>query len=78
MNNRRETERFRKLKSGKVSFDGSRIPCTVRSLSESGACLELQTTHGLPGKFELAMSGEESKACTVTWANEKKLGVRFK
>ena len=78
MSDRREAARFRKLKSGRVSFDGTRIPCTVRSLSESGACLEVQTTHGLPGRFDLAIPGEGSKSCTVTWANEKKLGVQFK
>ena len=78
MSDRREAARFRKLKSGKVSFNKSRIPCVVKSISESGACLEVQTTHGLPGHFELAMSGEESKTCKVTWANENKLGVQFK
>jgi hypothetical protein len=78
MNDRREAARFRKLKSGKVSFDGARIPCIVRSISETGACLEVQTTHGLPGKFDLAIPGEGPKACTVTWANDNKLGVQFK
>jgi len=40
-------------------------PGPVADLSEAGVRAS--------GKFELGMSGEESKACTVTWANEKKL-----
>jgi hypothetical protein len=78
MSDRRESARFRKLKSGKVFFDNARVPCVVKSLSETGACLEVQTTHGLPGKFELSMTGEQSKACKVTWADENRLGVQFK
>jgi PilZ domain len=77
MDNRRAAARQRKLKSGKVSFGSCQVPCTVRSLSESGACLQVQTTYGIPGTFELALSGEHSKACKVTWADEKRLGVQF-
>lgn len=75
---RREAVRFKKLKSGKISFGKVRLPCTVKSLSESGACLEFQTTHGLPGKFELTMAGEQPKPCAVTWADARKIGVVFK
>lgn len=77
MDDRRGAARFRKLKSGRVSFDNSRIPCTVKSISETGACLEIQTTLGLPGKFELVMAGEQTKVCMVKWAGERKFGVRF-
>jgi hypothetical protein len=78
VSDRREAARLRKLKSGKISFDAVRLPCTVKSLSESGACLEFQTTHGVPGKFELVITGEHPKSCLVTWANAKKVGVQFK
>jgi PilZ domain-containing protein len=77
MDERREAARFRKLRSGRVSFCNSPVPCTVKNVSESGACLEVQTTHGFPGKFTFAMSGEQPKVCMVKWANDKKLGVRF-
>jgi hypothetical protein len=78
MSDRRESARLRKLKSGKISFDGVRLSCAVRSLSESGACLEFQTTHGVPGRFDLVMAGEPPKTCAVTWADDKKVGVQFK
>jgi hypothetical protein len=78
MTDRRETARSKKLKSGKISFGNVRLPCTVKSLSEKGACLEFQTTHGLPGKFELVMAGDEPKKCSVTWADARKIGVQFK
>jgi hypothetical protein len=78
MSDRREAARLRKLKSGKITFDGVRLPCAVKSLSESGACLELQTTHGVPGRFDLVMPGEQPKNCSVTWADERKFGVQFK
>jgi hypothetical protein len=78
MDNRREAARFRKLKSGKIAFAGVRLACAVKSLSESGACLEFQTTHGVPGRFDLVMAGEDPKPCAVTWADERKVGVQFK
>jgi len=78
MSDRREAARLRKLKSGKISFDNVRLTCAVKSLSDSGACLELQTTHGVPGRFNLVMAGEQPKNCAVTWAGERKLGVQFK
>jgi hypothetical protein len=78
MSDRREAGRLRKLKSGKISFGRVRLMCTVKSLAESGACLEFQTTRGLPGKFELAMVGEQPKSCSVTWADDRKVGVQFK
>jgi hypothetical protein len=77
MDNRRAAVRLRKFKSGKVSFGNCQVPCTVRSLSESGASLQVQTTYGIPGVFELTVSGEPSKACKVTWADEKQFGVQF-
>jgi PilZ domain-containing protein len=76
MDDRRAAARLRKLKSGKIAFGSSQVPCTVRSLSEFGACLQLQTTYGIPGVFELVF-GEISKACKVTRADEKQLGVQF-
>jgi hypothetical protein len=78
MSDRREASRLRKLKSAKVAFDKVRLTCTVKSLSETGACLEFQTTHGVPGRFELAMPGEQPRACSVTWADDRKVGVQFK
>jgi hypothetical protein len=78
MSDRREAARLRKLKSGKIAFAGVRLTCAVKSLSASGACLEFQTTHGVPGRFDLVMAGEEPRNCSVTWADERKLGVQFK
>jgi hypothetical protein len=32
----------------------------------------------VPDRFELAMPGEQPKACSVTWADDSKVGVQFK
>jgi len=77
MDNRRTTARLRTLKSGKIFLGSWGVPCTVKNLSATGACLQVQTTYGIPARFEFALTGEERKACKVTWLDETRLGVEF-
>jgi hypothetical protein len=48
MDKRQPPPRRRLLKSGKILLGRDPIPCTVRNLSETGACLQVQTTVGFP------------------------------
>ncbi len=68
---------MRMLKSGKIFLGSWGVPCTIRNLSETGACLEVQTTYGIPATFELVMSDERRKTCKVMWLDGAKLGVEF-
>jgi hypothetical protein len=45
---RQPPPRRRMLKSGKILLGKHPVPCTVRNLSETGACLQVQTTAGIP------------------------------
>ena len=65
------------LKSGKIMLGKIAVPCTVRNLSGTGACLQVQTTAGIPSSFNIAMADGTSRACKVTWLDETKLGVHF-
>jgi hypothetical protein len=77
MNDRRHSFRFRMLKSGKMLLGAVHVPCTIRNLSETGACLEVQTTHGIPPKFEFRMSDQSVCTCNIIWTSDTRLGVRF-
>jgi diguanylate cyclase (GGDEF)-like protein len=75
---RRSEHRQRTLRSGKIIFNNrqSVIDCIVRNLSDSGTCLQVNTTAGLPKSFELVIDGESaSRHCRVVWQSETRLGV---
>ena len=75
--NRRANSRARMLKSGKIIIGRASIPCTVRNLSGGGACLQVQTTAGIPGHFNVALADGSTHACKVTWLDDTRLGVQF-
>ncbi len=77
MEDRRETNRLRMLKSGKILLGKAAVPCTVRNLSDGGACLQLQSTYGLPAAFELALDDTPPRACKVVWLDATTVRVQF-
>ena len=56
MNDRWAVPGKRVLKSGRIILGLHAVPCTVQSLSETGAELEVQTTFGIPSDVKFAMS----------------------
>src|SRR6185312_9458993 len=76
---RRQQERHRSLLSGRIVFNGRRsvIDCLVRNLSTEGACLQVQTTGGIPTEFELEIGGEGSHLVKQVWQSESRVGVEF-
>lgn len=71
-------ERRKVFKAGIVSFGGTTISCTVRSLSFSRALLEIKGPAGIPKKFTLVIAADKfRRACRVIWMTEKRLGVIF-
>ena len=80
MTERRMRPRQRVFKSGKIVFNHrfSVVSCTVRNVSDGGACLTVGTTVGIPDDFDLLIEPEkETRSCRVAWKSENRLGVTF-
>jgi hypothetical protein len=77
MADHRTARRTRVLKTGKILLGSHVVPCTVRNLSETGACLEVQTTYGIPTVFEFVLPSQPPRTCKVVWLGDTKLGVLF-
>lgn len=76
----RPTIRRRVLKAGRIAFNNRRssIDCTVRSLSEEGAGLDVFTAAGVPRSFDLAIDSDGFlKPCHIVSQAEKHIEVRF-
>jgi hypothetical protein len=78
MENQRKQERHRTLKAGKIVFNHKTcvVDCTVRNLSEGGACLQVQTVVGIPETFELVLDGID-RPCSIKWRTVNRIGVSF-
>jgi len=74
---RRKPLRRRLLKSGKIFIGSHGVPCTVRNLSDTGACLEVQTVYGIPPVFDFLMADESVRTCKVVWVRDTRIGVQF-
>jgi hypothetical protein len=80
MNERRSKLRGRTLKGGKILFHQGRsaIDCAVRNFSNGGACIEVTSPLGIPGRFELQLDGEiVTRQCTQRWLAGNRIGVSF-
>jgi PilZ domain len=54
------------------------ISCTVRNISERGACLAVASPLGIPDDFDLIVESDRLRqSCHVAWRSEKQLGVAF-
>jgi diguanylate cyclase (GGDEF)-like protein len=72
--------RRRVLKGGQILLNGrtSSIDCTVRSLSDEGAGIDVSSSVGIPKLFELAIKSDGfEKSCRVVRADEKHIEVAF-
>ena len=80
VNERRKVQRHRVLKGGTIAIDHTRgIDCTVRNLSDAGACLGVAGPLGVPEDFILELeAGKIQRPCHVVWRAEKRIGVAFK
>jgi hypothetical protein len=80
MENRRRQERQRTLKSGKIIFNRKScvVDCTIRNLSDAGACLHVPNVVGIPQEFELLIALDRTvRPCTVKWRTTNQIGVSF-
>jgi PilZ domain-containing protein len=77
---KRRAPRRRVLKGGKISFRqlGTSTDCTIRNLSDTGACLLVASPVGIPNDFDLLPDGGgATMRCRVEWRSGNKIGVSF-
>ena len=79
MTEKRIAPRHRVFKHGMLAFrDGGGIDCTVRSLSATGARIDIVNPVGLPESFLLVIEADHfSRACHPVWSKDKQIGVAF-
>lgn len=80
MQERRQAQRSRTLKSGKIVVQpyASVFNCTVRNLSSKGALLIVASLAAIPERFDLVLETTgEHRPCRVIWRGEDRLGVEF-
>ena len=75
---KRNAPRRRALKTAGIiiSEKAPTIPCSVKSLSEIGAALQLSTVIGIPQKFDVVIDGQRQR-CRAVWRTETKIGITF-
>lgn len=72
--------RRRVLKAGKLSFNGghSSIDCTVRSLSDTSAGVDVISSAGVPELFKLAIEADGfSRLCRIATKRDRHIEVEF-
>jgi hypothetical protein len=71
--------RCRVLKGAHITFKGhgAAIDCTVRNLSDRGACLKVESPIGIPDTFDLMLDNAPVRGCRVTWRKATQIGVAF-
>lgn len=78
MQENRTTSRKRVLKTAQIilSDKAPKLDCTVRNISDTGACLQVSTTYGLPASFDVVLDGTR-RSCRGVWRTDTKIGVTF-
>ena len=77
---RRRQQRARTLKSARILFNqhNSAIDCAVRNLSPRGACLNVESSLGIPEQFDVLFEMDQTlRPCRMIWHKEKQIGVEF-
>jgi hypothetical protein len=80
MNELRAIRRSRILRGGKILLNNKRsvIDCSVRNLSDDGACLHVASIAGIPHAFDLLIGGDgASRPCELIWQSANRIGVSF-
>jgi hypothetical protein len=76
----RNASRHRTYKAARIAFRGGRavITCLVRNLSDTGACLSVDSPLDIPDSFNLVFdSGEPSRMSRVIWRKKTQIGIAF-
>ena len=77
MDDKRNSQRRRALKDGKIVFNNGFcvVDCTIKNLSETGAMLVAPKAGGIPDEFVLIDSKGQKHEAKVRWRKLNALGV---
>lgn len=74
----RRAPRRNVLRAARICFGKTRLTCTVRNLSATGASIEGGKLIQVPDTFTLVMEMESAeRPCRVIWRKKARIGVRF-
>lgn len=78
MHERRTSVRHPRYKGASIVFNrlGSVISCTLRNVSQNGACLIVRAEQFVPAEFKLLSEGV-MRSCVVAWRQPERVGVRY-
>ena len=79
MDNKREATRMRRLKEGRVVFNGKKsvMSCIVRDASNCGARITINEPYLVPHEFEFVMQGAETRPARKIWIRANEMGLQF-
>jgi hypothetical protein len=79
MNDKRIAPRHRVFKHGTLAFNGGgSVDCTVRSISETGARVDVFNPVGVPENFVLVIETDNFlRHCRSVWSRDKQIGIAF-
>jgi len=73
-----EEKRRRGLRPGLISFGRSRAECTIRTISDFGAALDVSDPCRIPDEFALTVLPDgDQRRCSIVWRKENRLAVAF-
>lgn len=78
MEDRRKGYRMRRLKEGRIVFNGrnSVMSCIVRDATAEGARVTLGEAFRVPAEFEFTMNGVARQARRI-WVRDNELGLAY-
>jgi|SRR6185503_14213105 len=81
MQERRAIVRTRVNRNAEIVLGGhmaEKVQCTLRDLTNAGACIALACPYAMPDTFELTLDhGRSLRPCRVRWRAHDRLGVSF-
>ena len=80
MDERRGESRNKSLLAARIVFNDRRsvIDCVIRNFSDTGACLQIANSTGIPTTFELVTDGgSRRRPCKLVWLTDTRAGVEF-
>ena len=79
MAEKRSDPRMRRLKEGRIVFNGknSVMNCVVRDASGGGARITVGEPHLMPPEFDLVVPGAVTRRAYRVWVRNSELGLKF-
>jgi hypothetical protein len=74
----RRVQRHHVMKPGTIEFEGGRVICMIRNMSDAGAMLDVVAAAGIPERFTLILREDGHRLpCQAVWWKERRIGVAF-